>query len=538
MTGESRYCTGLDEQTCIFGAEGSAARPHGTLQCLFCDPVRLATAVFERDPHVLKRFKLLTAEAQKLALQRTGTDRDRQWLQSRQANAADLAGHDGPLEEELQSLYRRGAELWKNALERRQVVGGHAIAADAYRQRVLEDRAKSLNMFHVPHERLARNAPVSNEDPLPKAKSSHLAANLQLWCEYNSWQICSDCHCLQPRELTPKGLDELLSPWCPPKNCIFCRALSTQPAIHPESTPAALSNLPAEVRVALRPLAINLGPEERARDSFGRGSGYRRHAAMVTFAWQEQSVEDRLDQLNPEHKAVAQEALRWLLQNSGPSKTQTAYGAFYREHRNFLEMWASEGDTSSRTHRRWLRFLEREGVECAIWPDLFWQRQLCLTWVRLQASSRKHAPQNAASNLCHDWLQLDSEDELEADVVGGTKRRYMALVLSPTLDYAASYEILHFTFDLNLWTALGAKRNLRTGVPMRLLMKHHSFSAEYWREMHQALVDLTRQKGYPPLFSTHSPFEWSWPNHCWILDAMRKTRRGWKPKMTAPENHV
>ena len=111
MTGESRYCTGLDEQTCIFGAEGSAARPHGTLQCLFCDPVRLATAVFERDPHVLKRFKLLTAEAQKLALQRTGTDRDRQWLQSRQANAADLAGHDGPLEEELVFVQKRGGTL-------------------------------------------------------------------------------------------------------------------------------------------------------------------------------------------------------------------------------------------------------------------------------------------------------------------------------------------------------------------------------------------------------------------------------------------
>ena len=106
------------------------------------------------------------------------------------------------------------------------------------------------------------------------------------------------------------------------------------------------------------------------------------------------------------------------------------------------------------------------------------------------------------------------------------KRSYMALVLSPTLDFALSYELLHFAYDLSLWSDIGGKKNLRLGVPMRLLVKGHSFSSEYWRQMHRGLVDMVRQKGYPPVFTTHSPFEWTTPNHCLVIDATEKARRG------------
>lgn len=89
----------------------------------------------------------------------------------------------------------------------------------------------------------------------------------------------------------------------------------------------------------------------------------------------------------------------------------------------------------------------------------------------------------------------------------------MGLIFSSILDFSLSYELLHFAFDLNLWSDLGAKRNLNTDVPLRLMLKGHAFSKEYWLEMHRALIDLVRQMGYPPVFSTHSPLEWSWPYH-------------------------
>ena len=81
----------------------------------------------------------------------------------------------------------------------------------------------------------------------------------------------------------------------------------------------------------------------------------------------------------------------------------------------------------------------------------------------------------------------------------------------------------------------GLQKNLHLGVPMRLLLKGHSFTSEYWKDLHRGLVDLARQKGFPPLFSTHAPFEWNFPNHCFIVDAMAKARQGAQPTRSHSE---
>ena len=61
---------------------------------------------------------------------------------------------------------------------------------------------------------------------------------------------------------------------------------------------------------------------------------------------------------------------------------------------------------------------------------------------------------------------------------------------------------------------------------MRVMMKDHSFSPLYWKSVHWALVDMVRQMGYPKLFWTISPYEWSMPYHEWMLDEMAKELRG------------
>ena len=183
---------------------------------------------------------------------------------------------------------------------------------------------------------------------------------------------------------------------------------------------------------------------------------------------------------------------------------------------------------TERERKRWLRFLERDGLECAPWPRLFLQRQQCMTWARLQSTSRQ--ARGAHRSTLEErkdslWRQGRDEEEEPPDVAGA-RRTYMSHVLSDILDFGASYDILHFTYDLALWTDIGSKRNLGYNAPLRLLMKGHSFSSEYWQAMHRALVDLVRQKGYPPVFSMRSPLEWSWPYHHIIVDAMAKTQRG------------
>ena len=356
--------------------------------------------------------------------------------------------------------------------------------------------------IHVP--RLDPGADVTNSCRLPKADGSVLTAQAQLWCEFNSWGLCADCHRLQPRDLTVQGFEGLWRPNKLSKKCIFCAATKSVPSVgHP---PVELRQLPPDVLGALCPLEVNYGPWLQAKDKFGRGNGYRLHGGMITFAWQPMSVEERLQQLKPEFRSEARTALQVLLRSSAPRKEESAYGEFYSEHHAFLTKHAAP---TGRERKRWLRFLEREGLECALWPHLFLQRQQCMTRARLQSTTRQaRGPHRSTLEERKDalWKEKPEEDEDVPDVAG-VRRTYMSHVLSEILDFGASYEILHFTYDLALWTDIGSKRNLGYGVPLRLLMKGHSFSNEYWRSMHRALVDLVRQKGYPPVFSTHSPLE-------------------------------
>ncbi|CAJ1417479.1 unnamed protein product [Effrenium voratum] len=124
----------------------------------------------------------------------------------------------------------------------------------------------------------------------------------------------------------------------------------------------------------------------------------------------------------------------------------------------------------------------------------------------------------------------ESDEEGEEDAGGGLvrhsiKRLYAALALGQLLGYTEHYEILQFIYDLHLWTDLGSKRNLGTGVPMRLMMAGSTFSPIYWRRVQSGLVDLVRQLGFPKLFFTLAPSEWTLPYHGFVLDGMMKLLR-------------
>jgi len=58
-----------------------------------------------------------------------------------------------------------------------------------------------------------------------------------------------------------------------------------------------------------------------------------------------------------------------------------------------------------------------------------------------------------------------------------------------------------------------------------VMLKGASFSPMFWKSRHFALVDIQRQLGYPTMFYTVSPYEWSFPYHKWMLDEMDKDLR-------------
>ena len=115
----------------------------------------------------------------------------------------------------------------------------------------------------------------------------------------------------------------------------------------------------------------------------------------------------------------------------------------------------------------------------------------------------------------------EEDDDGCRDCLGSTKR----LALSLLIGFGCAYDILHFAFDLKLWTTLGAKKNLGLDVKMRVMMKSQTFIPLYWKRAHLALMDLVRQRGYLVMYYTISPYERSMPYHVWLLDEMSKTFR-------------
>ena len=79
-------------------------------------------------------------------------------------------------------------------------------------------------------------------------------------------------------------------------------------------------------------------------------------------------------------------------------------------------------------------------------------------------------------------------------------------MLSPVIGYGTDYQLAQYVYDLWLFTAMGGAKNAAQ-VDMRLAIRGRTFSPEYWKTYHFALIDLQRQLGFPTLFVTLSPFE-------------------------------
>ena len=158
--------------------------------------------------------------------------------------------------------------------------------------------------------RLARGSNISNECPLKVVTKSKLAVDVDLWCRYNSWKVCSQCEVLQPRDLLPKDLGKILSPFCAPGSCTRCGQDNKGPQKRQQYAvpsmalaPEELQNLSASIRSALSPLEPDFGPEIRSRDQFGRPNGYRQHSSMVRFSWHPESVQKRIAKLQVSFRA-------------------------------------------------------------------------------------------------------------------------------------------------------------------------------------------------------------------------------------------
>ena len=399
----------------------------------------------------------------------------------------------------------------------------------AYKKQVQRERASARRKVFFPDE-IRRHVTKETEDDelsrmplppadiagndasLPAASRTERAARAEQWCKQGSWQMCQTCHSLRPRHFRPVDLKHPSQPFV--KACELCRKKEAPP--QPHHVPGPLQQLPKQVIEALRPLDIDTGVYERVPQ------GYRVHSSMIRFAWSADDVETKISKLSKNrHKKLARKAFRHLTEDLVDS---SSYVDFINKHRDFLEQLP---EADERKRKRPLRFIEEQGIECALWPHLYWHANLCETVVRATDERRQQARHTGLSDSS-DSEASDADDE-DGDIElkkgrHSIRRSFMKKVLGPIIGYSQEYELLHFVYDLSLWSSLGGCKNATAGrIPLALALKAATFSPEYWRVRHLALIDMQRQCGLPRLFRTRAPIETTFPYHQWVLDEMEKS---------------
>ena len=212
---------------------------------------------------------------------------------------------------------------------------------------------------------------ATNDTGLPFLKDA-MARRVEAWCKHGSWAMCQSCGSMQPRPLQPVDLRRLAPPTISEKACTACRHGEYVP--QPDDIPQQLRHLKLRVLRALRPLDIDTGTFQRAQ------YGY---SSMVTFAWASQPVEDKIAALRKrKDRASARAALEYLL-----GSDTSSYKSFYDRHHAYLQRHGSEMPEKQR--KLPLLFLEEEGLEGALWPHLYWRRDLCETVARASHESRQ-----------------------------------------------------------------------------------------------------------------------------------------------------
>ena len=196
-------------------------------------------------------------------------------------------------------------------------------------------------------------------------------------------------------------------------------------------------------------------------------------------------------------------------------EAESSYRSLVQKHNKFLRKHPEATDMERRMP---LQFIETPGVECGLWPTLYWRHDICET-VERATDSRRHRQRYVEA-------LSDDEEDVAPEERHSVKRSFMRKVFGPIIGYSQDFELLQFVYDLAMWSRIGGGKNACAGLPLRLVLKGETFSPLYWKTKHQALIDMQRQCGFPSLFKTMAPWEFSFPYHVAVLDEMEKCGQG------------
>ena len=244
-----------------------------------------------------------------------------------------------------------------------------------------------------------------------------------------------------------------------------------------------LRRLSSDVIEALRPLQVHTGPAERA------DHGYAVHTDVIRFSFKTWSVEEALWELPKKERKKGLAAYAFLLASSDSS-----YKDFALLHNKFLL-------TRGRAIRRGEISFEDPVKRLPVLAD-----GCCRDHVR--STDKRRLRREPGGRLREEEVEEEAEQRWTHQ---SAKASFLAKARSGLLGYGSDPQLLHFVWDLWMWSSLAGAKNA-SGIGLREALSSKPL----------ALVDLQSQIGWPSLFITISPYEWSFPYALWLEDELQK----------------
>ena len=396
-------CVGRAGQACTFsrhaaGTPCSMRSEPGERVCVLCDERRLRAALASnpKKSHLIGHLRDLVQnnpDQVEAAFERIQLEASEEVVESLRRASAKV-------HRRAAAKAKRGAptrpkslqEQWQGLLGHRKVMTAEPTALEKaeYAGWKKDDERRRNKKFPGVFEQTvaAAAAPAIPEDPADDDEEeadwqTPLAKGFEQWAKHNSWFMCPQCHRLELRALEPADIKNAERILPGTKKCKHCSKGIGYPCPQPEDVPEPLRDLSPRVIAALRPLEIDCGPYQRASD------GYRIHSEVFRVRWEEDGVENKIKELPKAEKKKAKAALKFLKR----SRDTNAYCHFYHMHWEFLGNHGYHADKKVR--RLPVNFMERVGLECCLWPHLYWTTAMTETYARSQDERRLQRPSSA-----------------------------------------------------------------------------------------------------------------------------------------------
>ena len=294
----------------------------------------------------------------------------------------------------------------------------------------------------------------------PSVTNTEEARDLQNWCTEKSWSFCRKCGHLSLQKLLPSFCTSTPSPV--DKKCKCGGGVYSVPQV--DDVPLPLRDLSSDNIRVLRPFDIHCGDYKCVVHR------YRQRTGTFRVTWSALTVKEKI-------QAIEHQPRRLRLQR----KFDFLMAKHNSSYRKFVVL-QPRGVAQPYTYQIFTA-PEFQGVECALWPTLYHKTAFCESLVRGQSNRQSG------------------------------KVSFLHKVLSPVLDFTLDYEILQYQYDRWLFKTITGDINSSraSGCSPNAALQQKSFSATYWQWQHLYLLDAMRQYGFPSLFITISPYEWTFP---------------------------